>query len=243
MRVRPAGEPSGTSRRATRRRRGDPWRAAFFGVLILAILAGAGWALLGSSLLVVRHVEVTGNQLVPAAQVRGAAESRPGSRSRGSTPPRPRAGSSGSRPCCRPGEPVLARHDRHHGAGAHAGLAVAAAGGYDLVDEYGVTVRWAARKPAGLPLLTAPPAVLRGSPDVRAAALVLRQLPRALRAEGRVGLGRVGDRGHAAAVRRDHGALGRARSGSPEGRRAELLLRKHARFYDVSDPSTAVTQG
>ena len=37
-------------------------------------------------------------------------------------------------------------------------LAVAAGGGFELVDKYGVVVRPVAARPAGLPLLTAPPA-------------------------------------------------------------------------------------
>src|SRR5271169_6246477 len=63
-----AGSRGGVSRR----------RAASFGVLGLAIIGGAAWALLGSSLLVVRHVDVTGNRLVPTAQIRAAAQIRPG---------------------------------------------------------------------------------------------------------------------------------------------------------------------
>ncbi len=65
--------PAGTGSRRESGRRSDPWRTAFFGVLVLAILAFAGWAVLGSSLLVVRHIEVRGNHLVSAAQVRHAA--------------------------------------------------------------------------------------------------------------------------------------------------------------------------
>jgi cell division protein FtsQ len=226
------------------RRHRDPWRVAFFGVLILAILAGAGWAVLGSSLLVVRHVVVSGNRLVPAAQVRSAASIRSGQPlARVNTAAAARrveqiaAVQSASVSRSWPDTIVITVHERTPE------LAVAAAGGYDLVDEYGVTVRWAARKPAGMPVLTAPPAVLRGSPEVRAAALVLRQVPRAL------GTRIVSVSAVSAAAVTLH--LGRGITvlwGSPgqaEQKSAELdlLLRTHARFYDVSDPSTAVTQG
>src|SRR5262245_6388353 len=60
------------------RRHAAGGRPGFFGVLVLAVLAGVAWALLGSSLLVVRHVEVTGNRLVTATQVRQAAKIQPG---------------------------------------------------------------------------------------------------------------------------------------------------------------------
>ncbi len=191
-------------------------RTAFFGVLILAILAGAAWALLGSSLLVVRHVRVTGNRLVPAAQVRSAAGIRAG---------QPLAHVNTAAAARRvegipavlsatvgrswPDTIVITVRERT------AQLAVPAAGGYDLVDEYGVTVRWASRKPAGMPLLSPAPAVLRGNPDVRAAALVLRQLPGALRNAHQVGLG-VSCRRHPAPGWWCHGGVGRDWSGGAE---------------------------
>jgi cell division protein FtsQ len=228
---------------AARRHRG-PWRIAFFGVLIAAILAGAAWALLGSSLLVVRRVEVTGNRLVSAAQVRSAADLRAG------------------QPLARVNTVAVARRVERIAAVLSARvtrswpdtivitvrertpvLAVAGAGGYNLVDEDGVTVRWAVRKPAGMPLLTAPPAVLRGSPAVQAAALVLRQLPPALRAKimSISAPSPVAVTLHlAGAVTVLWGGTGQAAQKSAE---LDLLLRRHARFYDVSDPSTAVTQG
>ena len=124
-------------------------------------------------------------------------------------------------------------------------LAVAAiGGGYDLVDEYGVTVAAAARKPAGMPLLTAPPAVLRGSPACpsrRAGAA-----PAAARAarEGRC-------RSRPRRRRRVTLHLGGGVTvlwGSPgqAARKAaelELLLRRHARYLRRQRPGTAVTQG
>ncbi len=243
------GEPSpggrgGNGPARTRRRHGDPWRAALFGVLIMAILAGAAWALLGSSLLVVRHVKVNGNRLVSAAQVRDAAEVRVG------------------QPLARVNTGAIARRVQRITAVLSVSvgrswpdtivitvrertpqLAVAAAGGYDLVDEYGITVRWAARKPAGMPLLTAPPAVLRGSPDVRAAAIVLRQLPSVLR-EKIVSVSAVSATAVTLHLIRGVTVLwGSPGQAARKAAELELLLRTHARLYDVSDPSTAVTQG
>jgi cell division protein FtsQ len=232
------------ARQSAGQRPGGPWRTAFFGALILAILAGAGWAVLGSSWLVVRHIDVRGNRLVPAAQVRRAARipvGQPLARVNTAAAAR-RVGQitavlSATVSRSWPDTIVITVQERTPA------LSVAAGRGYDLVDGYGVTVRWAARQPAGLPLLTSPPAVLRGSPVVRAAALVLGQLPRPLRA-------RVVSVSAASAVAVTlhltrgitvlWGAPGLAAQKLAE---LDLLLRTHARFYDVSDPSTAVTQG
>jgi len=43
------------------------WRAAFFALAGLGLIAGVAWALFGSRLLVVRSVAVTGTHRVPAA--------------------------------------------------------------------------------------------------------------------------------------------------------------------------------
>jgi cell division protein FtsQ len=238
-----SGGAAATPARSARRRR-DPWRTAFLGVLIVAILAGAAWALLGSSLLVVRHVVVTGNRLVPTAQVRAAARiptGQPLARVNTAAAARrveqiaPVLSASVSRSW--PDTIVVTVHERTPQ------LAVAAAGGYDLVDSHGVTVLQTSRKPAGMALLTAPPAVLRGNPAVRAAALVLGQLPRPLRQKV---LSVSAASATAVALHLDRGVT--VLWGSPgqavqKSEELNLLLRTHARFYDVSDPSTAVTQG
>ena len=60
---------------------------------------------------------------------------------------------------------------------------MAPGGGYDLVDSDGVIVQWSASRPADLPLYptTAPVTLLRGDPDLAAAAAVLGELPAWLR--------------------------------------------------------------
>jgi cell division protein FtsQ len=225
------------------RRRAVPVRAAFFTVLILAILAGAAWALLGSSLLVVRHVVVTGNRLVTAAQVRAAARipagqplARVDTGAAAHRVQRIAAVLSVSVSRSWPDTVVITVRERTPV------LAVRAAGGYDLVDEHGVIVRWAARRPAGLAVLSAPLAGLRGSGGVRAAALVLRQLPAQLRAQI------VAVSAPSATDVTLHlnggvtvlwGGIGHAAQKWAE---LELLFKTHARSYDVSDPSTAVTR-
>jgi cell division protein FtsQ len=241
------GSPAADRGRAARGRGGRPrdrWRAAFFGVLVLAIAGGAGWALLGSSLLVVRHVEVSGNRLVPAAEIRAAARVRIGA------------------PLATVNTTVLAQRVERIPAVLSArvsrswpdtlvisvserrpALAVAAVGGFRLIDGDGVTVRFATRKPPGLPVLTGPPAVLRGSPAIRAAVAVLKGMPRTLRWRVRS----VSAAEASAVTLRLAGGVTVVWGGPGAERQkaAELtvLLRTHARYFDVSDPNTAVTQG
>lgn len=226
-------------------RRHAPWRPVFFGAVVLAILAGASWALLGSSLLVVRHVAVTGNRLVTAAQVREAARIKPGT---------PLATVNGGAVAARVERlaPVLsAAVSRSWPDGIVITvrertpvLAVAlTSGGYQLIDPFGVVVRSAARKPAGMALLSPAPAVLRGSAAIRAAAMVARQLPPRVRMRLRwvsaVSASAV-TLHLAGRVTVLWGGVGRAAQKSAE---LTLLLRTHARYYDVSDPGTAVTRG
>jgi cell division protein FtsQ len=218
--------------------------AGLFGVLVLAVLAGVAWALLGSSLLVVRHVEVAGNRLVTAAQVRQAAKIKPGT------------------PLATLNTAAVARRVEQLAPVLSAAvtrswldtvvitvrertpvLAVAmTGGGYGLVDPYGVVVRSAARKPAGMPLLSPAPAVLRGNAAIRAAAIVLRHLP----AEVRTRLRWISAASASAVTLHLAGRITVLWGGTGQAaqKTAELglLLRTHARYYDISDPGTAVAQ-
>jgi cell division protein FtsQ len=223
----------------------DPRRIALVGVLALAVLGGACWAVLGSSLLVVRHVEVVGERLVTATQVREAAKIRPGtplaSVNTGAAaarveqlPPVLSAAVSRSWPdtiviTVRERTPVLA--------------VVAAGGGYQLVDPHGVVVRSAAHKPAGMPLLSPAPAVRRDSPAIKAVATVVRQLPPTVRAR----LKWVSAASANAVTLHLAGRVtvlwGSASRAAQKSAELTLLLRTHARYYDISDPDTAVTRG
>jgi cell division protein FtsQ len=221
-----------------------PRRRVVFGLLASAILAGGAWALLGSSLLVVRHIEVTGNRLVTAAQVRRAALIKTGA-------PLATVNTGAAARRVERLAPVLSATVRRSWPDAivvsvHERVpvfAVAAAGRYQLVDLHGITVRWVTHKPASLPLLSSPPAVLRGSAAVRAAAVVVRQLPSALRK--RVTSVSAASAGSVTLhlTRRVTVLWGTA--GNPAQKLAELgmLLRRHARYYDISDPGSAVTAG
>lgn len=234
---------AGRSKRPRSRNRLDPWRTAFFAVLALAIAGGAAWALLGSSLLVVRHEQVTGNKLVPSAAVLAAAGIRPG------TPLASVDTGAAARRVERIAQVLTARVTRSFPDTVvitvrerTPALAVQSGRRYALIDASGVTIRWSARKPAGLPLLTLPTAQLRGDPGVRAAVTVLARLPHGLRK-----LVKSVSAPSAAAVTLTlrggvtvlWGAPGPAARKAAE---VTVLLRTRARHIDVSDPLTAVTQ-
>jgi cell division protein FtsQ len=217
-------------------------RKAFAAALALTILAVAGWALLGPSVLVVRHVRVTGaSAQLPAATVRDAAGIALG------TPLARLNTAAAMRRVERlpavlsarvtrsfPDTVVIAVRPRI------AAVAVPTASGYALVDSHGVTVSSAAAVPAGMPVLTSPPSVLRGSPAVRAAALVVAELPSSLRAEVRS----VSASGGSVTLQLDGGITvvwGGPGQGAQKAAELAVLLGTHARYYDVSDPATAVT--
>jgi cell division protein FtsQ len=210
-------------------------------VLALAILVGAGWALLGSSLLVVRHVRIASAGQVPAAQVRAAAAVRSGT-------PLARLDTAAVTRRVESIPQVLSAHVTRSWpdtvvitvTARVAELAVASGGQFELVDVHGVVVRTVPARPVGLPLLRSAPVPLRGSPRVRAAALVLGELPAGLRsrvlsvgsANGAVTLHLRGK------ITVRWGGTGRTRA---KARELAALLRTGARYYDVSSPQDAVT--
>lgn len=228
---------------ATPRRR-SRGRRAFAVALALTILAVAAWALLGSSLLVVRHVRVTGGGgLVSAAAVRSAARIPLG------LPLARVDGGAAARRVERLAPVLSARVSRSFPDTVvitvrqrTPALAVAVASGYALVDSAGVTVTVAGRAAGGLPLLTTPPPVLRGSPAVRAAALVVLGLPAQLRERVRS----VSASASSVTLQLSGGVTvrwGGPAQGAQKAAELDVLLGTRARYYDVSDPATAVTHG
>lgn len=237
-----AGAPASAGARASSRR--DPWRSAFFGVLVLAILAGAGWALLGSSLLVVRHEEVTGNRDLGTSTVLAMAGIRPG------TPMASVNTGAAARRVEQIAQVLTATVSRSWPDTVvitvqvrTPALAVASGGQFALIDGFGVIVRWSHRRPAGMPLLTQPPAQLRGSGGVRAAVTILARLPLRLRRL----IESVSAQSAAAVTFSLRGGVTVVWGGPGQdgAKAAELtvLMRTRAHYYDVSDPVTAVTQG
>jgi len=227
----------------------SPWRAAFFALAGAAIVAGVGWALLGSRFLVVRSIQVTGTHLVTRSQVLAAAGIEPGV------------------PLIRVNPAAVAhrveRITQVQSATVARGwpdsvrisvrertpvLAVASGRGYQLIDRFGVAVQRAARPPRGMPQLTLPGAagsiaVLRGSPAVYAAAVVVRQLPR--RIARRVATVSAPEASEVTLKLADGVRVVWGGTDRPAAKAKELalLMRTHARSYDVSAPQTAVTGG
>jgi cell division protein FtsQ len=225
--------------------RGRRWRALLAVLVLAGIAGGAAWALLGSRLLAVRAVVITGTHLVTRAEVLKVAGIRLG------TPLiRVNTGQIAARivtiaqvqsvlvTTSWPDRVVIAVHERTPA------LAVAApGGGFDLVDPYGVTVRWAAHKPSRLPvyLTTAAVAALRGDPDVAAAAAVLRELPARLRRSVASISAPSPDQ---VTLQLSSGVTvlwGSADDASAKAKELALLMPTHAHYYDVSAPGTVMT--
>ena len=240
---------SGRTGRAGRAR--VSWRAVFFALVAVAIVATLGWALLGSRLLIVRSVHVTGTgPLVSQARVLHAARIPPGL-------PLIRvnaAAVAGRVERIQQIQSATVTRDWPSTVTIAVRLrtpvfAVASGGGYALVDAYGVDVRWSATRPPALPLLAqGSPATpladsLPGRGAVRAAARVLAELPPAV--AHRVQLVMAASPS-AVSVRLAGGVVvvwGSPLRGHQKATELMLLMRTHARYYDISAPGTAVTRG
>jgi cell division protein FtsQ len=229
----------------------------FFAGTAVVIVGVLAWALLGSSLLVVRSVRVAGNgTVVSAGQVLGAARVTLG------------------QPLIRVDTGAIARRVEQLTQvqsaqvsknwpttlvitvrlrkpafalplGGVAGPEPAEHGSYALVDPFGVIIGNVARKPPGLPVLTVNTTSrsLRGSPAVRAAAKVLGELPPRIAKQVRgVATGGPND----VSVQLTNGSLvvwGGAERGRTKAKELRILMRRHARVYDVSGVGTAMTRG
>jgi cell division protein FtsQ len=229
-----AGEAVGQSRTV--------WRAAFFALAGAAIIAGAAWALLGSRFLVVRSVQVTiSGGLASRAQVVSAARVPLGlplirvdtgviARRVEQIPQVQSADVSKHWPSTivisvRSRTPVFARP---------------AAGGYDVIDRFGVVVHRVPHRPAGLPLLRSGAG---GAEAVSAAATVLHELPPGV--ARRVSVATAADASDVS-VRLTNGVVivwGDTRAAAQKAQELTLLMRRRARLYDVSAPGTAATRG
>ncbi len=235
------------------------WRAAFFALAGLAILAGVGWALLGSRLLVVRSITVTGTRLVTPAQVLAAADVPLGTPllrvdtaqvARRVEAIRQVASATVSKDW--PDHLVIAIRERVPVVAVRM-----AGGGYDLVDATGVIVRWTKSAPAGLPLFltSLPGGALRGDPALAQASAVLAELPSWLAksvaelavtgtAGGSGGSGGSGAQDQVTLYLRDATTVvwgGTDRAGE-KARELAVLMRGTASYYDVSAPGTVVTR-
>lgn len=66
------GVPAAERRPGRAARQPNRWKVIFVALLVAGMLVTLGWVLLGSRLLVVRHVEVSGTKLIPRDQVAAA---------------------------------------------------------------------------------------------------------------------------------------------------------------------------
>jgi cell division protein FtsQ len=243
------GQPDSPRARPGAGRRHTPWRAAFFALAIAGIVVGVGWALVGSRFLVVRSIQVTGTHLVPRAEVLNA------------------AGIPAGLPLIRVNTATVAHRieqirqiESAHVTRAWPDslriavrertpvLAVASGGGYQLIDRFGVPVLQAARPPARMPRFVLPAgsaavASLQGSPEVYAAAVVLRELPANLASEvTEVTAPSLSD---VTLTLANGVSIVWGGTDRPDAKAKELgvLMRGHAHSYDVSAPESAMTGG
>jgi cell division protein FtsQ len=242
-------------RRFRRWQRRPPWRAAFFALAGLAIIAGVAWALLGDRVFVVRSISVTGTHLVSPARVLAVADVPlgtplmrvdPGAVTRRVEAIRQVASATVSEGW--PDHLTIAVTERVPV------LAVRmAGGGYDLIDPAGVIVSFSNAKPRGLPLFTTTLSggALRGDPGVAAAAAVLAELTPALgRTVTTVSAvplsqavpGAAGDQ-VTLTIRGGKTVLwGSPGNGAAKDREIQILLRGTVKYVDVSAPGTAVAR-
>ena len=213
-------------------------------------MGGAGWALLGDRVFVVRSVTVTGTHLLAPGQVIAAADVPLGtpllSVDTGAVTRRVEAiGDVASATVTEdwPDHLVIAVTER-----VPAMAVRMAGGGYDLVDPSGVIVRWATTKPAALPVFVTslPGSALRGNPEVTAAAGVLAELqPWLARQVAQVSVGRgAGGAEQVTLSLRDGKTVqwGSAGNAAQKNRELSILLPGQVRDVDVSAPGTVVTK-
>lgn len=251
QRARPGPRPGRPRTRLPWQRRsslpGPHWKAAAFALSAVAILGVMAWALLGSTLLVVRSVRVAGaGSAVSAGQVLAAARVQHGQPliwvDTGLIAHRVeqlRQVQSAEVGKDWPATLVITVQPRKPV------FALPVHGGYALMDPFGVTVREVALRPAGLPVLTVniTSRTLRGSPAVAAAAAVLGELPRQVARQVRgVLTGGPND----VSVKLADGAVvvwGGDERAWTKARELRILMRRRARVYDVSGVGTALTKG
>jgi cell division protein FtsQ len=217
---------------------------AFFALALAGLAGFAAWALLGSQLLAVRSVVVSGTHLVPASEVISIAGVEPGTPlirvNTGQVAARVdtiRQVRSAQVTRSWPDRVVIVVHER-----TPAVAVPAPGGGFDLVDGTGVIVLWAAARPADLPLYpaTAPVTLLSGDPDLGAAAAVLGELPARIRRSVESVTAPSPDQVTlqlAGGITIVWGGTGQASAKSEE---LTVLMRTHSHYYDVSAQGTVV---
>jgi cell division protein FtsQ len=240
-----------------RRRIRTPWRAAFFVLAGVGIVAGVAWALLGSRLFVVRSVTVTGEHLVTSAQVVAAADVPLGTSLIGVDAGQVARRVEGIRQVASvtvskdwPDHLTITVRERVPVVAVRM-----AAGGYDLVDPAGVLVVWSRTRPARLPLYqtSVDGGALRGNPELSTAAAVLAELSPALSKQVAEVSATPAQAGPSGAPGEAYQVLLGIRDGTTvlwggtdyaaqKNRELAVLLSGGPRYIDVSAPGTVVTK-
>lgn len=172
-----ADQPTSGAAAVSTRRRTNPWKLAFVFLLTVAVLAAVVWLLLGSRLLVVRDVEVSGTDRVPEGDVVDAVAIEQGT-------PLARVDIDAAAERAedlRLVEEVDVRrgwptHVRVEITEREPVLSVRADDGFQLVDADGVRIEDADVPPSESPLVTVR-GEIEGNPGVEAAAAVTGALP------------------------------------------------------------------
>lgn len=251
-----AGRAGQDGRVGRRGRRPDRWKTAFFLLAAVALIGGVTWALLGSSLFVVRSVQVydSGNlsmglpgfapMPVPLPQVRAAAGIKIGT-------PLVRVDTALVRQKVAAITAVQSVTVRRSWPDAviitvvprTAVFTVRVSPGFDVVDSFGVVLGQDVHRPAGLlPLkATADPAAMRHSWAVLAAGAIVRQLPSWLR--DIVGEVKAVQAKRVILVLRGGITViwGDPTRTPAKARETAILLRTNSRYFDVSDPLAATS--
>jgi cell division protein FtsQ len=158
-------------------RRSSRWKVLFVALLVTGVLGTAAWVLLGSRLLVARHIDVVGDRLVPRDRVLAIADVRLGE-------PLIRLDTGAVRDRVEAVQEVeTARVERRWPATVRIVVrertpiaAVQDDNRFLQIDRFGVTVLTSAARPRGLPSLTVANPV-PSDPSLRAGLAVIQALP------------------------------------------------------------------
>ncbi|WP_051415529.1 cell division protein FtsQ/DivIB [Nocardiopsis sp. CNT312] len=241
-----AGPGPAAGETEVRRSGSDPWKLTFVVLLVVALVCVVAWVLLGSRLLVVREVTVTGLERVPEREVVAAVDVATGTPLIRVDLDRGAAGAEAI-------ELVeSATVSRSWPAALHVEvverrplLAVRAGDGYRLVDGDGVRIEDAPARPGAYPVVRVTGEVA-GSAGVRAAADIVEAAPDSLLA--RIQLIDATD-AEAIELELGDGSLvewGDATATVDKSEVLRVLIREHpqeeGRVYDVANPGLAIVR-
>jgi cell division protein FtsQ len=232
---------AGRFARRVRARRWSRLRVLLVVVLLTAAGGLVAWVLLASSLFGVSSVRVEGTGRVSPAQVRGVAGIQSG------TPlARLDTAAVAARVAALPAvRTVDVRRTWPRGVAIVVRERVPAAvrvrgTGFALVDRSGVVFAEVARRPKGLPLVTAP--IGAGAPALRAALDVLDSVPLPVRGQVRT-VRAANEQDVRLSLTRGRTVLwGTPERGSRKGAVLAVLLSRKATVYDVSAPDAPTTR-